>query len=1033
MRKLSPKSVPSPPRLPPKRLTILGADEIEALYGLPRFTPEERREYFALSPTDLAALAPLHSLNSRLYAILQLGYFRACHHFFVFGLHEVADDARYLQALYFPTAPPAFLDWTITKVTRFKQHHVILALCQYRSCDAPARQQLRLKAQHAARVSSKPIYVLRVLLQYLEEHRIVIPGYSLLQETISQALTRERARLSGVLQQHLTLAERQALQELLADAPGLQALTQLKREPRDFRYQDIQRELRRREQLHALYTVAHRLLPVLGISNESITYYASLVSYYSVYKLRRMKTEPVALYLLCFVSHRYHRLHDHLFNSLLHHVRRYIDAAKEAAADRVYGYRIERNQDLHKAGQVLKLFTDSQVAAQTPFAEVQAAAFDILPRPQLDFVAEHLTTHARFDETAFQWEHIESLAPQFKRHLRPLLLAVDFEMSASHAPLRVAVEFLQALFRKGQPLSHVPLARVPLQFIPDSSTRYLYTPPSQSPRQLLPNRYEFLVYRLLRNGLESGDVFCRASVCFRSFEDDLLDDQRWQQKDQLLIDTGLSLLRQPIAEHLADLEHRLETRLAEVNQRIASGDNTYVQLNSRNPQGRWTLQYPQSEEPANHPFFEALRQVDLSQVLAFVHQQCHFLEAFEHVVERYVKHPADERALTACLIAWGTNMGIGKMGEISDLPYQTLATTSENFLRLETLRAANDLISNATAQLPIFHHYDIGATVHSSSDGQKFETRLPTINARHSPKYFGLHKGLVAYTVIANHIPINARIIGANEHESHYVFDLLFNNATDIHPQIHSTDTHGTNEVNFALLHLFGYQFAPRYRDFYDKVRTTLYGFKAPSQYPTGVLKPIRKINTPLIIEDWDQVQRILVSLALKTTTQSIIVGKLSAYARTNKTQRALWEYDNIIRSLYLLDYLDSPPLRQHVQRALNRGENYHHLRRAVAYANFGKLRFRTEHDQQLWGECSRLLTNAIIYYNATILSKVLAYKDAQGDTEGVALLARVSPVAWQHINWYGRYEFRKHLEAINMNAILQVLMHLPVPHDLPS
>lgn len=36
---------------------------------------------------------------------------------------------------------------------------------------------------------------------------------------------------------------------------------------------------------------------MLTISNESITYYASLVSYYSVYKLKRMKTGPVALYL----------------------------------------------------------------------------------------------------------------------------------------------------------------------------------------------------------------------------------------------------------------------------------------------------------------------------------------------------------------------------------------------------------------------------------------------------------------------------------------------------------------------------------------------------------------------------------------------------------------------------------------------------------------------------------------------------------------------------------------------------------------
>ena len=42
-----------------------------------------------------------------------------------------------------------------------------------------------------------------------------------------------------------------------------------------------------------------------------------------------------------------------------------------------------------------------------------------------------------------------------------------------------------------------------------------------------------------------------------------------------------------------------------------------------------------------------------------------------------------------------------------------------------------------------------------------------------------------------------------------------------------------------------------------------LYGFKHPSQYEEDmVLKPIRKINTALIIEEWENIQRIMVSLA---------------------------------------------------------------------------------------------------------------------------------------------------------------------------
>ena len=57
-------------------------------------------------------------------------------------------------------------------------------------------------------------------------------------------------------------------------------------------------------------------------------------------------------------------------------------------------------------------------------------------------------------------------------------------------------------------------------------------------------------------------------------------------------------------------------------------------------------------------------------------------------------------------------------------------------------------------------------------------------------------------------------------------------------------------------------------------------------------------------------------SLALKATTQSTIVSQLSAYARNNKTKRAVWEYDNIIQSLYLLNY---STLHPYAKRAAGR------------------------------------------------------------------------------------------------------------------
>ncbi|EKU96540.1 transposase, TnpA family, partial [Leptolyngbya sp. PCC 7375] len=864
---------------PQRRLQILGEDEINNLYGLPRFTPEEQTEYFALSPREAAAIEQLHRIKSRIYAILQLGYFKARHLFFIFSWPMVAADAKYIQERYFPQFQ--LTELSPSKVTRLNQQRLILELCNYRICGDPERQALISTAQRVARVCGKPIYIFRELMHYLEEQRIVAPGYSFMQDLVSQAIAYEQDRLSTLVKCYLSAADAEALNHLLEDAPGLYEITQLKREPKDFSLGEVKREVSRGEQIQALYDLAKTLLPMLEISSESIKYYASLVTYYSVFRLKRLAQSMVHVYLLCFVYHRYQRAHDNLINSLIYNVRRYVEESKVAAKEQVYEYQIEGNQNLQKAGQILKLFTDDTIAETTAFQEVRTKAFEILERQKLAFLAEHIATQAAFDETAFQWEYVDTLARQFKCNLRPILQTIEFASASGHAPLLKALQFLKAAAQKGRPLSQYRPDSFPTQFIPDSTKRYLYAS-AEAGGHLLPDRYEFLVYRLLRNGLESGDIFCRDSVRFRSFEDDLLSEQQWKAKTELITATGLTILNQPIQDHLIALEQTLESRLAQVNQRLSAGENQHFEVKKRGSTTRWTLQSPGIRESINHPMFSALKQVNLSSVMHFVNQHCQFSEAFEHHLGRYVKQKSDDSILIACLIAWGTNMGLGRMGETSDISYHALTNASDNFLRPETLRKANDLVSNTIAELPIFRHYDIDGALHSSSDGQKFESQIQTINARHSPKYFGLKKGIVSYTLVANHVPVNARIIGANEHESHYVFDLLFNNTTEVQPTVHSTDTHGANEVNFAILHLFGYQFAPRYRDIHDKVSHALYGFKHPSQYGDALLKPIRKINTNLILAEWDNIQRIMVSLALKTTTQSIIVSKLSAYARKN-------------------------------------------------------------------------------------------------------------------------------------------------------
>ena len=259
--------------------------------------------------------------------------------------------------------------------------------------------------------------------------------------------------MTTIVRRALTVADTEALEHLLEEGAGLYALTQLKREPKDFSAGAMKHE-RQRGSNPGLVPLGPTGVTAARPFPESIKYYASLVMYYSVYRLKRLDVWLRLLYLLCFVYHRYQRVHDHMLDSLIHHVRQYTDAAQAAAKDRVYTTRLEGNEHLAKAGHVLKLFTDEYIAPQTPFQDVQATAFGILGWPEM--IADQITTRGRFDETAFQWDHLDGLAPQFKRHLRPVLLAVDFAAVAPHDPFLEAVQFCRRCCGKGAPSVNSP-------------------------------------------------------------------------------------------------------------------------------------------------------------------------------------------------------------------------------------------------------------------------------------------------------------------------------------------------------------------------------------------------------------------------------------------------------------------------------------------------------------------------------------------------------------------------------------------------
>ncbi len=1003
-----------------RRLSILTAEEIDALYGLPRFTDEERRRYFELSPAEEAVLRGTRTMSAAAHLVLQIGYFKAKQQFFVYRLEDVREDLDYILSHHLPGRTTRKLG-LLSKPTRLAQQRQILKLFSFRLCNMATKAVIERKAQRVAMLSTQPVYILREVLQHLANERLVAPGYTFLQDLISRCVNGERKRVTQKLDVALTPEVTLALDQLLQADDGMYRISSMKHEPRDFGNKQLRLESNRGLIFRPLHAFASSFLTTTGLSNDSVKYYASLVQFYTVYKLRRTAVSTARLYLLCFSYHRYRQINDNLVEAFIHLVDQYQAAATRAADEAAQKAMTEASEHLGAAGEVLSLFVDPGIPKKATFAQVKARAFSLLEPARFPIVADFMRNIA-FDKVGYEWDYYTAQSAAFKRNLRHLVSSQSFAGRVEDAPLLAALAFLQEAFRRGVSPRQLDPSSFPTAVIPKGLRRYLFTTPpataaaTAAGKRLQPDRYEFLVYRLLRNALEAGDIYVVDSNEFRRFEDDLITDARWEKKDAVLKEIGAPLLIAPIEQTLADLQAELTSQFAEVNRRIENGSNKHIKFTGAEKR-HWTLTQPGEDESTNSPFYSQLPGIGIADLLWFVTRETDFLKSCTHVLDRYVKQAPDPRALLACIVALGTNMGLSRMAEVCGISRSTLQTCARNYLRAQTLHLANDAICNATAALPAFHFHDIDSVVHSSSDGQRIETQINTINARYSSKYFGLKKGVSAYTLVANHVPINAKIIGTHEHESHYVFDLLHNNTTDIKPERHSTDTHGTNQVNFWTLRVFGYQFAPRYRDVQSKSKN-LVAFEHPNHYSGKIIKPARKVYSALICQEWPNIQRIMASLAQKDVTQATIVRKLSSYARQNKTKKALWELDNICRTQHLLEFIDDVQVRQRVQKSLNRGEAYHRMRRAISYVNAGKFRVKTEAEQEIWNECSRLIANAIIYYNTALLSRVHAHKLAAGDPDAVARIQDISPVAWQHINLYGRFEFSESDSSIDLDAM---------------
>ena len=109
--------------------------------------------------------------------------------------------------------------------------------------------------------------------------------------------------------------------------------------------------------------------------------------------------------------------------------------------------------------------------------------------------------------------------------------------------------------------------------------------------------------------------------------------------------------------------------------------------------------------------------------------------------------------------------------------------------------------------------------------------------------------------------------------------------------------------------------------------------------------------------------------------------------------------------------------------QAQNRVESYHYERAAIAQVGGRKqLTGRTDIAIEISNQCGSLLANVINHYNSSILSKLLEKYEASGNQKGLAMLSKISPVAWGHIHFQGHFKLSDDV-LIDLDAIIDGLI----------
>lgn len=1009
------------------RMKIFNVAEQNVFESPPVFNSVERRKFLTLPMMFNELMESLKTPTNKICFIVTAGYFKARHRFFSRQFHQT--DIQFVaKQIGLDIDEVQLINYD--RATYLRHKSLILSHFGFSPFDSTAKAFIENEISRMVKVQFRPKIIFLEIVQMLSRKRIACPSYNALTTLIVAAINSRQHDLSQIVKSSLTDGHKKTLDALLEQVSGSGSddkwryqITLLKKPYQSTRPLKIKANVTDLQNLLAIYLELKPVVDRLKLSHECLRYYAYSVAKSQVHQISRRAVEDRYLHLIAFIVCQTLKLQDMLVDTLLLAVQAVRNTTDKDHKDTYYQERDERNQSvtnlvdglqkgfLGTISTIKAIISDAVLTADQKVLAIDAALNN--PESKQTRIEQSITDFkssvAILQQGQNYYDLLEGRSLKLQNRVADIVRQTIFDENCGKPFL------LKAILHYQKKLGNIDKS-APVTFL-STEQRSLMIDQGGKFRVSL---YKALLYLAIFDAIKSGVLNLIHSEKYRSLDDYQIPKSDWEANKADYLQQAQLCEYSDCKTTLKLLDQALEIRYQETNNRFIAGDNEFLTFRKN---GTFHVSTPKLEEVDSLPLggiFPEQKYISLLEALVTVDHATGFLDVFEHWQMKYQHKKPEKKIFFAGIMAYGCDIGLLKFAQISKhINENELDNTLNWYFSLANVQNANDRVLQFMDQMDLPNIYrqqdDI---LHTSSDGQKAEVAVDSLNANYSFKYLGKEKGVSIISFIdMRQMMWHSTVISSAEREAAYVIDGLMHNDV-IKSDIHSTDTHGYSEVIFAVTYLLGFTFAPRIKGLGHQ---KLYAFSNRKGKKTQGFQPHKYINEEAVNAQWDDILRFVTTIRLKITTASQLFRRLNSYSKQHPLYKALKEFGKIPKTQFILKYADDPPFRQSIEKQLNKVEGSHKLSKAVSLGNDHAFIQGEKEDQDIAEGCRRLIKNIIVCWNYLYLTKEISEEtDSERKNALINATRSGSVMRWGHFNFNGEYDFsdEKMIDSIGLVAL---------------